>query len=142
MVIIIGLAIIGAAVGGTMLKRRKKRAAAAAAAAAMATPVAWGPHQHQHYSQGYNAGPAREAAGGAAAAAMAPGARDKGKARMSKSAPMPPPHQQDPRQPMRQSMRNSIQRPPPVQVAPHGDSVHDQPLHIPDDAIHPALRDR
>ncbi|KAI9842449.1 MAG: hypothetical protein M1837_007118 [Sclerophora amabilis] len=54
MLIIIILAIIVGSVGGVAFKRRHKRKAAAAASAAMATPVAWGPHQHQHHSAGYN----------------------------------------------------------------------------------------
>ncbi|KAI9812991.1 MAG: hypothetical protein M1832_006428 [Thelocarpon impressellum] len=90
MLIIIFLAIVGASVGGVMLKRRKKRKAAAAAAA-MATPVAWGPHQHQHFTHGhgaYNAGPLKETAAGAG---VRGGAVDKGKGRMSKEPrPRPP----------------------------------------------------
>ncbi|KAI9808333.1 MAG: hypothetical protein M1825_004790 [Sarcosagium campestre] len=54
MVIIIGLAIIGASVGGVLFKRNRRRKAIAAAA--MAEPVAWGPHQHQHFTNGYTYG--------------------------------------------------------------------------------------
>ncbi|KAI9847230.1 MAG: hypothetical protein M1838_000966 [Thelocarpon superellum] len=56
MLIVIFLVLGGAAAGGIWYRRRRKRRAAAVVAA----PIAWGPHQHQHYTQGhaaYNANP-------------------------------------------------------------------------------------
>ncbi|KAI9674401.1 MAG: hypothetical protein M1817_001739 [Caeruleum heppii] len=65
MVIIIFFGLVGATVAGVYYKRRHKRKAEEHAAA-MATPIVWGPHQHQHFTEGhasYGAAPARGASG-------------------------------------------------------------------------------
>ncbi|KAI9788947.1 MAG: hypothetical protein M1833_002790 [Piccolia ochrophora] len=56
MLIIIFIAVVVATVGGVMFKRHRRRKAAAAAAG-MTEPVAWGPHQHQHFTHGYTYSP-------------------------------------------------------------------------------------
>ena len=54
MLVIVFLFLVLVWVGGTMWKRSHRRKAEAAAAA-MTQPVAWGPHQHQAFTEGHGA---------------------------------------------------------------------------------------
>ena len=81
-VLALALLIIGASVLGVYLKRRHRRKKEEHAAG-LATPVVWGPHQHQHFTEGI-AGYGAAAATPSRGLGVGRGSR-KGKKKMTKS---------------------------------------------------------